>query len=132
MHSKIPDQEREEIRRKIQKELSSGTVSLVLLAHLEKVGEPLYGYRIAKDLAEMSLDGALMKQGTLYPVLRAMQKRGWLESEVEPSVSGPPRRYYSITDRGREVLQLWRESWIVTRDFVDRILSDLHNKPQSL
>ena len=48
-----------------------------------------------------------------------MEDSGLLGSRVEPSVSGPPRKYYTITDRGRSVLAEWKAAWSQTRDFVD-------------
>ena len=107
--------------KKFQKELSAGTVSLVLLAVLGQAQEPMYGYQIAKRLEH---GGSLLagKQSALYPVLRNLDAAGLLASEVEPSMAGPPRRYYRITDQGREVLRAWRESWTETRDFVDHLL----------
>ena len=63
-----------------------------------------------------------MGQGALYPVLRSLEKTGLLSSRVEPSVSGPPRRYYCITDEGRETLRDWTDAWEKTRDLVDAIL----------
>ena len=107
--------------KKFQKELSAGTVALVLLAVLGQAGEPMYGYQIAKRLEH---GGALLsgKQSALYPVLRNLDSAGLLASEVEPSVAGPPRRYYRITDAGREALQAWCGSWNETRDFVDHVL----------
>lgn len=107
--------------RKFQKELSAGTVALVLLAVLAQAREPLYGYQIAKRLEDGG--GALGgKQSALYPVLRNLAEAGLAESFVEPSVSGPPRRYYRITAQGRDVLQHWVASWNATRDLVDAIL----------
>ena len=44
---------------------------------------------------------------------------GLLESTVEPSVSGPPRRYYKITGDGRDALAEWLEIWKQTKKFVD-------------
>ena len=108
--------------RKFQKELNAGIVSLVLLSILAAAPEPLYGYQIAKQLERDRDSTAIMKQGTLYPVLRALSAGGFLESQVEPSVSGPPRRYYRITDAGRQVLAQWKAAWVSTRDFVDSIL----------
>jgi PadR family transcriptional regulator PadR len=107
--------------RKFQKELSSGIVSLTLLTLLSQADTPLYGYQIAKELAEFG-DGLPVKQGTLYPVLRSLEAGGLLTSEVEPSVSGPPRRYYRVTEEGRQALRLWEESWLGTRSFVDAVL----------
>lgn len=108
--------------RKFQKELSSGTVSLALLAVLGHAEEPMYGYQIAKSLERYG-DGALSgKQSALYPVLRNLEGAGLLESHVEPSVSGPPRRYYRITAVGRDVLGAWTGAWCATRDSVDSVL----------
>ncbi len=109
-------------QRKFQKELNAGIVSLVLLSILADAREPLYGYQIAKQLERDGAGTTIMKQGTLYPVLRSLSAGGFLESEVEPSVSGPPRRYYRITDAGREVLAQWKSAWVSTREFVDSIL----------
>lgn len=110
-------------RRKFQKELSAGTVALVLLAVLGQAREPMYGYQIAKRLergGEQALGG---KQSALYPVLRNLHAAGLLDSHVEPSVSGPPRRYYSITPPGRQVLREWTSAWTSAREFVDSILN---------
>lgn len=112
----------EAMLRKFQKELNSGAVSLVLLAILARSPEALYGYQIAKRLEEGWQDGAPVKQGTLYPVLRSMEDNGLLTSVVEPSVAGPPRKYYSITDHGQAVLADWTAAWKRTRDFVDATL----------
>ncbi|MHB8776255.1 MAG: PadR family transcriptional regulator [Anaerolineales bacterium] len=108
--------------KKFQKELNSGTSSLVLLSVLSRSKEPMYGYQIAKLLEESGPDFPMMKQGTLYPVLRSLEENGLLESTVEPSVSGPPRRYYKITSDGRSVLEEWLEIWKQTKQFVDAIL----------
>ncbi|MDZ4655029.1 MAG: PadR family transcriptional regulator [Coriobacteriia bacterium] len=105
--------------RKFQKELNAGTVSLVLLAIMARSDEPLYGYQIAKQLEGASDAGVPVKQGTLYPVLRSLESQGLLSSRVEPSVSGPPRKYYSITDTGHTVLESWKDVWSRTRDFVE-------------
>ena len=110
--------------RKFQKELSAGTVSLALLAVLGEAAEPMYGYQIAKRLEQ--LEGVLAgKQSALYPVLRGLEGAGLLESHVEPSVSGPPRRYYRINGTGRAVLAHWAAAWRGTRDSVDAVLGPL-------
>ncbi|TBR11683.1 MAG: PadR family transcriptional regulator [Lysobacter sp.] len=107
--------------RKFQKELSAGTVSLALLAVLGDAAEPMYGYQIAKRLEP--LEGVLSgKQSALYPVLRGLEGAGLLSSHVEPSIAGPPRRYYRINDTGRDVLAQWAAAWRATRDSVDAVL----------
>ena len=108
--------------RKFQKELNAGTVALVLLAILDRSAEPLYGYQIAKQLEDANAGTVPVKQGTLYPVLRGLEAQGLLSSRVEPSVTGPPRKYYEITAEGRSVLSAWKDVWGKTRDFVDATL----------
>ena len=108
--------------KKFQKELSSGTVALVLLAVLGQSRRPMYGYQIAKALEPVGAGVLAGKQSALYPVLRNLESAGLLASEVEPSVSGPPRRYYRITKPGREALREWSEAWAATRDSVDNVL----------
>ncbi len=111
--------------RKFQKELSAGTVSLALLAVLGAAAEPMYGYQIAKRLERIG-EGVLSgKQSALYPVLRNLGASGLLDSHVEPSASGPPRRYYRLTAPGRTALQDWTAAWRATRDSVDSVLEGL-------
>jgi PadR family transcriptional regulator PadR len=111
--------------KKFQKELSAGSVSLVLLAVLASSDEPMYGYLIAKRLSEGGEGVLAGKQSALYPVLRNLSAAGLLDSEVEPSVAGPPRRYYRINALGREVLEAWIASWKTSRDFIDNVLDGL-------
>ena len=114
--------DRESYLKKFQKELSAGTVSLVLLAVLGRANEPMYGYQIAKRL-EATGDALLSgKQSALYPVLRNLSASGLLASHVEPSVAGPPRRYYRITPLGQDVLRDWAATWNSTRQSVDSVL----------
>jgi PadR family transcriptional regulator PadR len=108
------------LARKFQKELNAGLIGLVLLAILDRAGEDLYGYQIAKQLQEDADTASIVKQGALYPVLRTLSAYGLLASRIVPSYSGPPRRYYRITDAGRATLARWRDIWTHTRDFVDR------------
>jgi PadR family transcriptional regulator PadR len=108
--------------RKFQKDLNSGLVALVLLAVLDQTAQDLYGYEIAKQLQKANEGEALFKEGTVYPVLRALSASGLLTSRIVPSYSGPPRRYYRITEEGRAVLRDWSGIWRQTRDFVDRFI----------
>jgi PadR family transcriptional regulator PadR len=108
--------------RKFQKELNGGLVGLVLLSVLEQTTEDLYGYEIAKRLASANEGTSIFKEGTIYPVLRALSAGSLLTSRIVPSYSGPPRRYYRITDQGRAVLAEWKAIWAGTRNFVDRLI----------
>jgi PadR family transcriptional regulator PadR len=108
--------------KKFQRELNGGTAALVLLGVLDKAEGPMYGYQIAKLIEGRTKEIDIMKQGALYPVLRSLEATGLLESEVEPSVSGPPRRYYKITAAGRQTLAKWVEIWEQTSGLVDAVI----------
>ena len=108
--------------KKFQKELNSGTSALLLLSVLARTDEPMYGYQIAKMIEASDSSIPMMKQGALYPVLRSLEGSGLLSSRVDPSVSGPPRRYYRITETGREALANWMKIWTRTKAFVDGFL----------
>jgi PadR family transcriptional regulator PadR len=112
--------------RKFQKDLNGGLVGLVLLAILNQSAEDLYGYEIAKRLASANEGTSIFKEGTIYPVLRALSAANLLTSRIVPSYSGPARRYYRITDQGRSVLAEWTAIWAGTRDFVDRFIDKGH------
>jgi PadR family transcriptional regulator PadR len=114
----------ESANRKFQKELNAGAGALVVLGLLQRVGRAMYGYEIGKHLEELSEGSLPMHQGALYPALRSLEKGGLLASEVEPSVSGPPRRYYHITELGQQALVDWVAAWKRTKEFVDSILEN--------
>lgn len=109
----------DELERKFQKELNAGTVGLLLLATLAQATEPRYGYDIAKELEERA---PITKLGTLYPALRALESQGLLSARVEPSVSGPPRKYYRITPDGKKALAAFAIQWNKTSECVGAML----------
>ena len=108
--------------KKFRKELHSGIAAMVLLALLERSGEEMYGYQIAKEIGAKAGGASFLKQGAIYPVLRSLHAAGLLSSRVEVSVSGPPRRYYAISPTGREALEAWRGVWADLREFVDGLV----------
>src|ERR1700676_3451733 len=114
--------------RKFQKDLNGGLVGLVLLAVLDGSSEDLYGYEIAKRLAIAHDGTSIFMEGTIYAVLRALSAADLLTSRIVPSYSGPPRRYYRITDQGRAVLAEWKTIWQGTPVFVDRFI-EIGNSP---
>src|SRR4029453_13933689 len=116
----------EAANRKFQKELNAGAGALVIVGLLQRAGRAMYGYEIGKRLEELAGGELPMHQGALYPALRSLEKGGLLSSEVEPSVSGPPRRYYRITPLGKKALTDWVVAWTNTKRFVDSVLEAAH------
>jgi len=68
--------------------------------------QPIYGQWIASELRRHGYD---ISPGTLYPLLRRMERRGWLESREEDGAGPHARRNYRLTKRGRQVLAVLRE-----------------------
>lgn len=100
--------------------LRRGAVEYCVLALLRE-GE-WYGLDIARRLSE---DGILMRgEGTLYPLLSRLRRSGQVETEWRESPSGPPRRYYRLTDEGRATLAGFATTWAAFRDAVDATLEE--------
>ena len=111
-----------EADKKFKKILNAGVAELILLGIVNQATGPMYGSQIARIIEESGPDMPIIKLWTLYPILRSLEDSHLLESEVEPSVSGPPRRYYRITETGRQALVRWTEFWEQIRDLVDKQL----------
>ncbi len=107
-------------------ELRRGTLVLTVLSQLD---EKQYGYSLGRLLAEQ---GMTIEQGTLYPLLRRLEKQGLLESEW--SVEGPrPRRYYVLSGVGREMLRTLEQEWRALSNVLDRLLrKDRENESGTL
>jgi PadR family transcriptional regulator, regulatory protein PadR len=90
--------------RKLEMELRRGVVVLAMLSHLR---QKQYGYSLRQALAN---DGMKIEEGTLYPLLRRLEKQGILSSQWQIE-EGPPRRYYHLNDAGVALLSELRISW---------------------
>lgn len=71
--------------------------------------QPAYTSDIIRQLKEAEL---LVVEGTLYPLLNRLKKEGLLQYEWEESRMGPPRKYYALTDEGRQVLAGLDKAWV--------------------
>src|SRR5438876_9395278 len=80
-------------------ELKKGSIQLCLLALLAK--EEKYGVQILHELRDRSNGFFDLKEGTLYPALRRLEERGFVQSRWQEPESGVPRKYYRLTERGR-------------------------------
>jgi len=101
-------------------ELKKGSVQLCLLALISK--EKKYGFQIIKELNQLSKGFFDLKEGTLYPALRRLEKKGYVESEWIAREAGVPRKYYRITRKGRTVLKEAEEVWTRLRHSCDTVL----------
>jgi len=86
-------------------QFKKGVLELCVLALLWQ-GDS-YGYDIASRLS----DAIDMGEGTIYPLMRRMQKDGLVTTYLVESPSGPPRKYYRLTDHGRDTLRTQKAAW---------------------
>ena len=96
-------------------ELRRGTLVLTVLSQLN---EQQYGYSLKQRLADRGLE---IEQGTLYPLLRRLEKQGLLDSEWSLETSRP-RRYYVLNDAGRETLETLKREWSALSTVLERLL----------
>jgi len=95
------------------RELVKGSTSLLLLQLLDE--RDMYGYELVKELEKRSSNGISFEEGTLYPALHKLEKQGYIECYWQEQEKGPARKYYHITDEGREMLLEKTDEW---HDFV--------------
>jgi PadR family transcriptional regulator, regulatory protein PadR len=91
----------------LRSQLLKGILDGCILAVIEK--EPVYGYELSKKLQAAGLNE--VSEGTIYPVLLRLQKNGYIRGEMQPSESGPNRKYYYLTDTGHEALRDIAQEW---------------------
>jgi PadR family transcriptional regulator PadR len=93
-------------------QLRKGTLEMCVLAVLAE--RDSYVYEMVSRLAE-SME---ISEGTIYPLMRRLQADQWVSTYLSESSSGPARKYYTLTDAGRQALEAMRSEW---RAFVDEI-----------
>ena len=99
-------------------QMRRGTLQYCVLSLL--ADEERYGFDLVRGLAE--LDGMVTSEGTIYPLLSRLRRDGLVESNWQESPSGPPRRYYRLTNAGRAALDAFRLEWRRFRDAVDHFV----------
>lgn len=90
-------------------DLLQGTLDMLILK-VVALG-PTHGYAIAQRLQQMSKDVLKVQQGSLYPALHRLEKRGWVRAEWASSETGREARFYALTRLGRKQLEEQRENW---------------------
>ena len=96
-------------RDEFARNLAAGTYDLIVLDVLRD--GPSYGYGIVKRIFEQSKHTIRWHQGTLYPLLHRLERRGLLTSEWKGPKRGRQRRYYRLTARGDRLWREQRDQW---------------------
>jgi len=108
-------------------EVVRGTLEMLALTLLSE--EPMHGWGLSLKLREISNDVFDVNQGSLYPALQAMMRRGWIRAEWRASENNRRARYYRITAEGRKQLDAEIEEWNRTSAAVNRVLRYAFSPP---
>jgi transcriptional regulator len=90
-------------------ELPQGTLDLLILQTL--VLEPLHGWAISERVQQISSDVLCIQQGSLYPALHRLERRGWIKARWGISENNRRAKYYELTKSGRRQLELEKDAW---------------------
>lgn len=101
-------------------QLRKGTLEGCILKIISR--EAAYGYAIAATLRESGFDD--LTEGTLYPLLLRLERKGLIAAEYRAGSGGPSRKYYQLTPDGAQCLAEFVAAWQTTGAAVNRILQD--------
>ena len=90
-------------------DLLQGTLDMLILK-IVALG-PVHGYGIATRIRQISKEVLRVQQGSLYPALHRLEKRGWISAEWSASENGRQAKFYKLSAKGRKQLQSEEESW---------------------
>ncbi len=94
---------------KSKAELLQGTLDLLILK-VVMLG-PIHGYAIAQRIQNISRDVLQIQQGSLYPALHRLEKRGWLKADWRDTETGREAKFYSLTKTGLRQLEAETSEW---------------------
>ena len=106
------------------REFLTGTVGVLILSLLSE--REMYGYELLREAERRSSSAFQLKEGTLYPALHQMERTGLLKARWRDSDSGRPRKYYSLTVKGRRRAASKRRQWLQISAAMRSILGEGH------
>ena len=101
-------------------DLVQGTLDLLILKTIAL--EPLHGWAISERVQQMSSDALQVRQGSLYPALHRLERRGWIKARWSTSDNNRKAKYYELTRSGRKQLEAQTGSWCKLTAAVGQIL----------
>ena len=101
-------------------DLLQGTLSTLILKAL--LAGPQHGFGVARWIESATDDVLVIEEGSLYPALRRLEDKGWVQSEWGVSENNRRARYYTITTPGRAQLRAEAQVWMRYADAVTRVL----------
>ncbi len=93
----------------IESQFLKGSIGLLLLNLLSR--REMYGYEILQEASRRSANAFEFKEGTLYPALHQLERKGQIRSEWRRAHNGRERKYYSLTAKGRKAAAEYEQQW---------------------
>lgn len=103
-------------------QFKKGVLEICVLSYLSE--KDFYGYELVEAISRH----IHMSEGTIYPLLRRFSNDGLVETYLMESQSGPPRKYYRLTERGKEIYLAMRKDWLEFTESVNLILRRENNE----
>lgn len=107
-------------------DLLQGTLDMLILK-IVALG-PVHGYGISQRIRQISKEVLIVQQGSLYPALHRLEKRGWLVAEWGDSENGRQAKFYQLSREGRKQLTREEETWQRLAEAVTLILGTAANQ----
>jgi len=101
-------------------DLPQGTLDLLILRTLSL--EPLHGWAVSERIQQISGDVLRVQQGSLYPALHRLERRGWIKARWGTSENNRKAKFYELTKAGRRALEIEQDAWQKLTAAVSQIL----------
>ena len=102
-------------------DLPQGTLDLLILKTLAL--EPQHGWAISERIQQVSSDALRIQQGSLYPALHRLERRGWIKARWGASENNRRAKYYGLTPSGRRQLEAEESAWKALTAAVGQVLA---------
>lgn len=97
-------------------QLKKGVLEMCVLSVLEQ--RDCYGYELVHQISS----NVAVSEGTIYPILRRLKLDGYLETYLEESTEGPPRKYYRLASEGAKYCEELKKEWVDFNENVNNLL----------
>ena len=101
-------------------DLPQGTLDLLILRTLSL--EPMHGWAVSERIQQISSDVLRVQQGSLYPALHRLERRGWIKARWGTSDNNRKAKFYELTKAGRRQLEVERDAWAKLTAAVRQVL----------
>jgi PadR family transcriptional regulator, regulatory protein PadR len=102
-------------------DLPQGTLDLLILKTLGLA--PQHGWAISQRIAHISSEALQVQQGSLYPALHRLERKGWIKATWGESENNRRAKYYELTAKGRRQLEAQASAWAALTAAVGRVLA---------